>query len=175
MKAKTKAKSKETIKELRERADELVTAGIANKDALLAALPVLAELQAKVEGAKRNLAAAVKAAKMLSELCSAYALEHESVFEKRRLVTNQLGVKTGDVVLADATYHFTSGYDGYKRNTSDNLTQDFLASLPENWRKATLKLDTSGINEDAPSEKELAKRGLAPNVKNVWSLVEDGD
>ena len=42
-------------------------------------------------------------------------------------------------------------------------------------RKATLKLDTSGINEDAPSEKELAKRGLAPNVKNVWSLVEDGD
>ena len=23
--------------------------------------------------------------------------------------------------------------------------------------------------------KELAKRGLAPKVKNVWSLVEDGD
>ena len=39
----------------------------------------------------------------------------------------------------------------------------------------TKGMSTSGINEDAPSEKELAKRGLAPKVRNVWSLVEDGD
>ena len=51
------------------------------------------------------------------------------------------------------------------------MTQDFLATLPENWRKQKLELSTSGINEDAPSDKELAKRGLAPKVKNVWSLI----
>ena len=40
--------------------------------------------------------------------------------------------------------------------------------------KHPISLSTSGINEDAPSEKELARRGLAPKVKNVWSLVEQG-
>ena len=167
--------NKETIKELRERADEMISAGIANKDALFAALPVLTELQAKAESAKKNLAATVKTLTMLSELCSRYALAHESVFEKKRLVTNQQGVRTGDVVLDEATYHFASGYDGYVRSTPEKLTQDFLASLPEKWRKSSLKLDTSGINEDAPSDEELAERGLVPKVRNVWSLVEDGD
>ena len=164
--------NKETIKELRERADEMISAGIANKDALIAALPVLTELQAKTEFAKRSLAASVKTLTMLSELCSRYALGHESVFAKKRLVANQQGVRTGDVVLDEATYHFASGYDGYVRNTPDRLTQDFLATLPEKWRKQKLELSTSGINEDAPSDEELAERGLAPKVRNVWSLVE---
>ena len=167
--------NKETIKELRERADEMISAGIANKDALIAALPVLTELQAKTEFAKRSLAASVKTLTMLSELCSRYALGHESVFEKKRLVANQQGVKTGDVVLDEATYHFASGYDGYVRNTPDKLTQDFLATLPEKWRKQKIELSTSGINEDAPSDEELAKRGLAPKVKNAWTLVDAED
>ena len=164
--------NKETIKELRERADEMITAGIANKDALFAALPLLTELQAKAESARRNLAASVKTLTTLSELCSRYALAHESVFEKRRLVANQQGVMTGDVILEDATYHFASGYDGYVRSSPEKLTQDFLATLPENWRKQKLELSTSGINEEAPSEEELARHGLAPKVRNVWSLVE---
>lgn len=165
--------NKETIKELRERADEMISAGIANKDALFAALPVIAGLQAKVESAKKNLAAAARALTTLSELCSRYALEHESVFEKKRLVTNQQGVKTGDVVLADATYHFASGYDGYVRNAPEKLTQDFLATLPEKWRKQKIELSTSGINEDGPTDAELAERGLAAKVRNSWSLVEE--
>ena len=163
-----------TIKELREQADEMISAGIANKDALFAALPVITALQAKAESAKKNLAATVKSLTMLSELCSRYALGHESVFEKKRLVANQQGVRTGDVVLDEATYHFASGYDGYVRNTPDKLTQDFLATLPEKWRKQRIELSVSGINEDAPSDEELAKRGLAPKVKNAWSLVERG-
>ena len=166
--------NKETIKELRVRADELISAGIANKDALFAALPVLTALQAKADIAKKTLAVTVKSLTMLSELCSRYAIAHESVFEKKRLVANQQGVRTGDVVLGDATYHFASGYDGYVRSAGDKLTQDFLASLPENWRKASLKIDVSGINADGPSDEELAERGLAPKVRNVWSLVENG-
>ena len=165
--------NKETIKELREKADEMIAAGIANKDALFAALPVLTALQAKTEFAKRSLAASVKTLTMLSELCSRYALAHESVFEKKRLVTNQQGVRTGDIVQGDATYHFASGYDGYARNTPDKLTQDFLATLPEKWRKESLKLDVSGINEDGPSDEELAEHGLVPKVRNVWSLAEE--
>ena len=166
--------NKETIKELRVRADEMIAAGIANKDALFAALPLLTELQAKAESAKKNLAASVRTLTQLSELCSRYALAHESVFEKKRLIANQQGVRTGDVVQGDATYHFTSGYDGYVRNSPEKLTQDFLASLPEKWRKSSLKLDVSGINEDGPTDEELAERGLAAKVRNVWSLVEQG-
>ena len=165
--------NKETIRELRERADEMISAGIANRDALVAALPVLTGLQAKAESARKNLAASVKTLTQLSELCSRYALAHESVFEKRRLVANQQGVKTGDVVLDEATYHFASGYDGYVRNTPEKLTQDFLATLPEKWRKQKIELSTSGINEDGPTDAELAKRGLAAKVRNVWSLVEE--
>ena len=48
-----------------------------------------------------------------------------------------------------------------------------FAALPESWRKQKLELSTSGINEAAPSDKELAKRGLAPKVKNVWSKTEE--
>ncbi len=167
--------NKETIKELREQADGMISDGIANRDALFAALPVLTELQAKTESAKRNLAASVKTLTQLSELCSRYVLAHESVFANGRLVTNQLGVKAGDVVLGDATYHFASGYDGYVRNSPEKLTQDFLASLPEKWRKASLKLDVSGINEDGPTDEELAERGLAAKVRNVWSKSEAGN
>ena len=166
--------NKETIKELRGRADEMISAGIANKDALFAALPVLTELQAKTESARKNLAASVKTLAQLSELCSRYALGHESVFEKKRLVVNQQGVRTGDVAVGEATYHFASGYDGYVRNSPEKLTQDFLATLPEKWRKQKIELSTSGINEDAPSDKLLARHGLAPKVKNVWSLCENG-
>ena len=115
--------NKETIKELRERADGMITAGIANKDALFAALPLLTELQAKAESARKNLAASVKALTMLSELCSRYALAHESVFEKKRLITNQQGVRTGDIVTDEATYHFASGYDGYVRSTPDTVVK----------------------------------------------------
>ena len=94
--------NKETIKELRERADEMISAGIANKDALFAALPVITGLQAKVESAKKN-----------------------------------------------------------------------LATLPEKWRKQKIELSTSGINEDGPTDAELAERGLAAKVRNIWSLVEE--
>ena len=86
---------------------------------------------------------------------------------------NLQDVRTGDVVLGEATYHFASGYDGYVRRADGKLTQDFLASLPENWRKASLKIDVSGINADGPSDEELAEHGLAPKTKNVWSLVEE--
>ena len=66
-----------------------------------------------------------------------------------------------------------NGYDGYVRKTPDKLTQDFLATLPEKWRKESLKLDVSGINEDGPSDEELAEHGLVPKVRNVWSLAEE--
>ena len=45
-------------------------------------------------------------------------------------------------------------------------------------RERADEMIAAGItNKDAPSDKELAKRGLAPRIRNVWSLVdaEDGD
>jgi len=163
----------ETIKSLRERADELIAGGIKNREALHAALPVLIDLQTKTEFAKNNLASAVKTLTMLSELCSKYALEHESVFEKKQLIASQQGVRVGDVVLEDATYHFANGYDGYERDDGCKSTQNFLAELPEAWRKQSYKLSTSGINASHPTDELLAEHHLRPKVKNVWSKVEE--
>ena len=165
---------KETLKELRTHADELIDGGIPNKEALFDALPVLADLQVVTEIAKKQLAGAVKAMKQLSELCSNYALDHESVFENKRLIANQQGVKTGDIVREDATYHFASGFDGYQRkNPRDKMTQDFLARLPETWRKMKLDINVSGINADGPDEEQLDKYGLAQKPNNVWSKAEE--
>ena len=50
-----------------------------------------------------------------------------------------------------------------------------FAALPEKWRKESLKLDVSGINEDGPTDAELAERGLAAKVRNTWSLVDAGE
>lgn len=167
--------NKETLKELRERAEKLAAAGIANKDALVAALPLLIEFQEKVASARKNLRASEKTMAHLSELCSRYALGHEGVFATKRLVPNQQGVKTGDVVLDEATYHFASGYDGYVRGRREKMTQEFLASLPEKWCRQKLELNVSGINENAPSDAELAEHGLVQKPNNVWSLAEQGD
>jgi len=163
----------ETIKSLRERADMLIADGIKNREALHAALPVLIDLQSKTEFAKNNLASAVKTMTMLSELCSKYALEHESVFEKKQLIASQQGVRVGDVVLEDATYHFANGYDGYERDDGGKATQDFLAKLPEAWCKQSSKLSTSGINAAHPTPDDLAKHHLRPKVKNEWSKLEE--
>jgi len=163
----------ETIKSLREKADELISGGINNKDALFEALPILTDLQTKAEFAKKSLASAVKSMTMLSELCSRYALKHESVFEKQKLVTSQQGVRIGDVIVDEVAYHFASGYDGYERNDGGKATQDFLAELPEAWRKSSFKLSTSGINAANPSDEDLAKYNLRPKAKNEWSRVEE--
>ena len=43
-------------------------------------------------------------------------------------------------------------------------------------RERADEMVSAGIaNKDAPSDEELAKRGLAPKVRNVWSLVADGE
>ena len=129
----------------------------------------------KVASARKNLKASEKTMAHLSELCSRYALGHEGVFATKRLVPNQQGVKTGDVVLDEATYHFASGYDGYVRGRREKMTQEFLASLPEKWCRQKLELNVSGINENAPSDAELAEHGLVQKPNNVWSLAEQGD
>jgi len=160
----------ETIKTLREKAEALISGGITNREELLAALPIVIDLQTRAEFAKKSLASAVRSLTMLTELCSKYALRHESVFEKRQLVMSQQGVRVGDVVLDDTIYHFASGYDGFERNDGGKLTQDFLANLPESWRKSSYKLSTSGINAARPTEEELAEHKLRQKPNNAWSL-----
>jgi len=162
--------TKRTLRELRLSAEGMAAAGITNQEALLAALPVLIELQNAVSGHRKAVNAASDAATSLSDRCTAYATKHPSVFEGGKLVENQQKVRTGDIRLENAAYHLACGYDGYQRCEEDEkMTKDFLAKLPESWRKTKTAISTTGINEAHPTAKELAKYGLKEKPKNVWS------
>jgi len=165
--------AKDTLKDLREKAEELVAGGIKNQEALYEALPILTDLQFKAAIATKVLAGTVKIGKMLSEMCSKYAMAHESVFKNRQLIKSQQGVLVGDVVRDEATYHFAAGFNGYERDDGQKMTREFLKSLPEGWTKTELKISTTGINAAMPDEEELSVHHLRQKCKNEWSVAQE--
>jgi len=161
--------SKKTLKEMRIAAEAALEKGVANKATLAEAVPVLVELQEAVSNAYRTARECTALAEALSEACSRYGLAHESIFDEG-LSLSQVGVKSGDLTIDDVTYHFASGYDKPKRTDGGMLTQDYLGSLPKDWVKGKLELDTTGINRLGVSEEDLEKNGLYRPEKNEWSV-----
>ena len=162
---------KKDMKTLRNEAEALLAGKIDTKAKLCAALPTLVELQRVLELSCKTQKATGVVAKRLAEACTAYAVDHQSVFEKGRLIANQNGVETGDIEIHGSMYHLACGYDGYVRADGEKLTQEFLMGLPEGWRKERFELDKSGVNEAEPSEGELLANGLVEKPKNTWSLA----
>jgi len=162
--------SKKTLKDMRIAAEAVLENGVANKAALAEAVPVLVELQEAVSNAYRTAKECTALADALSEACSRYGLAHESVFDEG-LSLSPVGVKSGDLTIEDVTYHFASGYDKPKRIDGGKLTQDYLGSLPKDWVKGRLELDTTGINRLGVSEEDLENAGLFRPEKNEWKLA----
>lgn len=156
-----------TMKQLREEAESTIQNGVGNKAALYAAVPLLIELQEALEGVNRTAKATKEIARKLSDACSAYALEHQSVFDEGLSLIGK-GVRNGDLTIDETTYHFTSGYDKPKRIDGDAMSHDFLDGLPEGWTKTKLELDTTGINRMKVGEKDLEAAGLFRPEKNEW-------
>jgi len=158
-----------SFKEIREDAEAILKEGINNKEALFAALPVLVELAVKCASMRQTLRAIGEVGSELNDAASEYALAHRSVFEGG-LITDGKGVQHGDVEVGGKLYHFAAGYGKPVRRDGDNLTQEFLAALPEKWIKGKIELDVTGMARLGVTNEELAAAGLIRTANNVWSL-----
>ena len=159
----------ESMKTLREKAEELVRGGIGNRAQLLAAVPALVRLQSAVKMAKARLAETKKVEEELCRVCSEYAHAHPDHVFGESFSVSPIGVESGDVTIDERCYHFSYGFDGYVRSdAAQTLSQDFLAGLPAGWTKSRLELDKTAVNRLKPSEEELASVGLERKVKSGW-------
>ena len=119
--------NKETIRELRERADGMITAGIANKDALFAALPLLTELQAKAESARKNLAAIGGGVVSLTGGCSSL----QPATKSQSMTVTALGFPAITVVTTTSQSATNDGDDegANTQTTSADVKPDVDASV----------------------------------------------
>ena len=164
--------AKKNIKTLREEAEALARAGVANMEQLRAAVPALVALQSADKALQLRVKETRAVINALSEACSAYALKrHEFVFAGT-FSTSPIGVESGDVEIDGRTYHFTHGFDGYVRTEpGEKLTQEFLKGLSEGLAKPSLTLDTAAVNKLKLDDKGLAKLGLMRKEKYAWAEI----
>ena len=158
------------IKTLREEAEKLLEAGVANKEQLVGAVPALVALQ----NAERSLQLRAKETRAviqaLSDACSVYARKHPEYVFDQTFSVSPIGVESGEVEIDGRTYHFAHGFDGYVRTEpGKKLTQEFLKGLPEGWAKTELGLDKTAINKAKPKDEDLEGFGLMRKVKDTWS------
>ncbi|MBQ4198333.1 MAG: hypothetical protein II649_00480 [Kiritimatiellae bacterium] len=144
--------------------------GVANKEQLKAAIPVLEMLQQNAKSMAAIARSMTETAAKLSAACAKYALAHpEHVFGETLSVAPS-GAISGDMEIDGRTFHFTHGFDGYAHiDPARKMTQEFLANLPCGWTKRMLKLDVAGVKKSGPSDDELASRGLVRKVADAWS------
>ena len=158
-----------SIKTLREEAEALVEAGVANREQLRGAVPALVALQKAEKAQSQRLKETRAVIQALSDACSAYAHRHPDYVFDQTFSVSPIGVESGDIEIDGRTYHFTHGFDGYVRTEpSETLTQEFLKGLPEGWAKSRLSLDTTALNKAKPSDDDLAEFGLMRKVKESW-------
>lgn len=158
-----------SIKTLREEAEALVKAGVANREQLRSAVPALVALQS----AERSLQLRAKETRAviqaLSDACSAYARTHPEYVFDQTFSVSPIGVESGDIEIDGRTYHFAHGFDGYVRTEpSEAMTQEFLRGLPKGWAKSRLSLDTTALNKEKLDDDALAAHGLRHKAKDVW-------
>ena len=157
------------IKTLREEAEALVKAGVANREQLRSAVPALVALQ----NAERSLQLRAKETRAviqaLSDACSAYAHRHPEYVFDQTFSVSPIGVESGDVEIDGRTYHFSHGFEGFVRaEPGKQLTQDFLKSLPEGWAKSKLELDLTEMKRQHVTIEEAEEHGLARKFKDAW-------
>ena len=164
--------SKKSMKALREEAEAVLKAGVANKQQLFAAVPTMIALQDAVHHMNATIKASNEVLRELVEACSAYAQEHpDYIFDKSFLVS-PIGVESGDVTIDGCSYHYSRGFDGYGCcDPREQMSQAFLRALPEGWANSSLKIDTTAINKANPTAEDLAANGLQRKIKNTWRLL----
>ena len=168
------SKRNKSLKDLRTEAEAAIELGVANKEQLTNAVPVLVTLQEAVIAMSKQLSDTKDVIQELTGLCAKYALAHpDHVFSKTFSVAPNES-KSGFFEVGETTYHFTHGFDSYGRiDSALKMTQKFLKTLPSEWIKGKVVLNTTGIKSENPTTEKLESYGLYRKTKDAWSKVVD--
>lgn len=170
MKVKHKT-SAECLDEAGRIADEGV--GAANIDK---ALETYFRLTDAIRSTRNWLAALSAAADRLSEKAAAYARRAPvSTFTLEAWHEKAGATKSGVRKLEGCAFdaRLTESCNTFARlGNGDQLTQDFLEGLPENWTRETLKLDNAALR--GVPDTTLAANGLMRQAKFTWTKQEKG-
>ena len=142
---------------------------INNREAFLAAVPIIVASQhvaAKLFEKSRKLSAA---AAKLSLMAAEYAKTHQTALDNA-LHEERDGIISGLVMIDEVNYRLTISKDKPKREDG-NLTAKFLDSLPPAWTKSKLELSVTAMNDLGVTDENLADYGLFRPEKAVWAEV----
>ena len=159
-----------TAKELKEQAKKLLEAGIENREAYEEAIPLMFAVSDRAKSIFNNAKELKSLAENLSSVAADYAVRHVTALDKP-LATVKTGIENGEVTIAGMLYRLTISLDDPKRIGGDNMTQDFLKTLPKEWTSAKLSLKKSAVA--SVSAEELEKHDLRREKKRVWSRPDD--
>ena len=140
--------------------------GCRNAEQWRGAIPVLVEVQNRIEALQGSLKELRGLQKALNTSVSEYADAHPKAFDSIREVKDETDVSL--VTIDGVTYSYKRGWNGIGRKSGSNKTEAFLASLPKEWVRTRSELNVSAIGEANVSDAELAKHDLAWQPSRVW-------
>ena len=154
--------------EIKKQADALIDGGVQRMESYRAAVPLVFALRGAAATVKQFAKALDDSANELSRQAAAYAEEHPTALDTP-LAEARDGVLNGTVEIGGVTYRLTVSPDKIKRLDGGNMTQSFLAGLPEGWTSSRLAL-VEGAFKGLGAE-ELARHDLRRETKREWSVA----
>ena len=152
--------------ELLNQANVLLEDGVKTKEAYLAAVPLIFALREQ----NKNYATLAKslrdAAGELVDAAAAYAIDHVTALDAP-LAQWKDGIERGTVEIDGREYALTISDGDVRRISGGNLTQDFLAELPDAWTAQKLELKKSALKD--VSADELEEHDLLREKNRDWT------
>ena len=166
----TACKGKELVIE----ASRQIKSGVTNREAFLAAVPLVVKMREKAKDFTDFSRDLNKAAAELGLKAAEYAKAHPTALDTE-LHEKRDGVLSGLVMINEVNYRLTISKDKPKRESGNNLTAQFLGSLPPAWTKSTLEISVTALNDLGVGDEQLADYGLFRPEKAVWAEVSSDE
>ena len=103
-----------------------------------------------------------------SVTCAGHEDDPDRLFDGCSVTIHGVGLADAGTAMFEFTDKAGAGHE-FKRIDGGNITAEFLATLPESWKKTETVLDRSGLKKASPSDTELARNGLNRETKRTWS------
>ena len=161
-------------KDLAEEAKALIKNGVTNREAFMAAVPLVVECLDKAKSFNKFVRNLNDAAAKLGALAAEYAKSHPTALDNE-LHTERDGIISGLVMINEVNYRLTLSKGDPKRESGDNLTAKFLGSLPPAWTKSKLELSVTALNDLEVTDTLLADYDLVRPEKVAWSVVDESE
>ena len=159
--------------ELVQQAEKLLEDGITRSESYCAALLKMAEIRKRLVSLKSLVKGLENAARRLSDTAAEYAMNRKTAVEGGKGLTEyKPNVMRGKIIIDEKVFTLTVSPGPLKRVNGDNMTQDFLRSLPTSWIREIAELDTDTIKRMGVSDAELVEHDLIRLEKRVWAISD---